>query len=222
MTGSRLLTKKDARFAKSDDLNTSVVGIDMTRVAPPRRSFRQSFQTPSLFGSTAWLIRPRHWAVGRIDAMNFWNACTDDCGRSVPWTTHSNWCGPGHGKVSDGATIWARVSKSPGNILAFDNLKDHRDGGWLFGDDDWRRRRLVIDVPPDGRRGVLIERNRHGLVCGFYSDVSRRGYTPYREARSEFNLQHVARIPAMQKIGSLRFGRSHLSSASSSSRPLDQ
>ena len=53
-------------------------------------------------------------------------------------------------KVSNGATIWARVDKSPGNVLAFDNLKDHPDGGWLFGDNDWTRRRLVIDVPPDG------------------------------------------------------------------------
>ncbi len=50
-------------------------------------------------------------------------------------------------KVSHGATIWARVDKSPGNILAFDNLKDRPDGGWLFGDNDWTRRRLVIDVP---------------------------------------------------------------------------
>jgi hypothetical protein len=83
--------------------------------------------------------------------------------------------------------------------LAFDHLKDHPGGGWLFGDDDWRLRRLVIDVPPDGRRRVLFERNRHGLVCGFYSDVSRRGYTPYREALSEFNLQHVAPNPGDAK-----------------------
>ena len=53
-------------------------------------------------------------------------------------------------KVSHGASIWARVDKSPGNVLAFDNLKDHPGGGWLFGDHDWSRRRLVMDVPADG------------------------------------------------------------------------
>jgi len=53
-------------------------------------------------------------------------------------------------KVSHGATIWARVDQSPGNVLSFDNLKDHPEKGWLFGDNGWTRRRLVIDVPPDG------------------------------------------------------------------------
>ncbi|OLP43566.1 glyoxalase superfamily protein [Rhizobium oryziradicis] len=52
-------------------------------------------------------------------------------------------------KVSHGATIWARVDKSPGNTLAFDNLKDRPDDGWMFGDNNWGVRRLVIDVPPD-------------------------------------------------------------------------
>ena len=53
-------------------------------------------------------------------------------------------------RVSNGATIWVRVDGSSGNALAFDNLKDHTGNGWLFGDNDWTRRRIVIDVPPDG------------------------------------------------------------------------
>ncbi|UHS56296.1 glyoxalase superfamily protein [Agrobacterium vaccinii] len=52
-------------------------------------------------------------------------------------------------RVSHGATIWARVDKSPGHSLAFDNLKHHPDG-WLFGDNDWTKRRIVFDVSPEG------------------------------------------------------------------------
>lgn len=52
-------------------------------------------------------------------------------------------------RVSHGATIWARVDKSPGHTLAFDNLKDHPDG-WLFGDNRWTTRRIVLDVPAEG------------------------------------------------------------------------
>ena len=55
-------------------------------------------------------------------------------------------------KVSNGATIWARVDGSSGNALAFDNLKDHPGSGWMFGDNSWTRRRIVIDVPPDGAK----------------------------------------------------------------------
>lgn len=51
--------------------------------------------------------------------------------------------------VSHGATIWARVDKSPGHSLAFDNLKHHPEG-WLFGDNGWTNRRVVFDVPPEG------------------------------------------------------------------------
>ncbi|KAA3505412.1 hypothetical protein HGO34_26530 [Agrobacterium vitis] len=52
-------------------------------------------------------------------------------------------------RVSHGATLWARVDKSPGHSLAFDNLKHHPDG-WLFGDNGWTTRRIVVDVPSEG------------------------------------------------------------------------
>lgn len=52
-------------------------------------------------------------------------------------------------RVSHGATIWARVDKSPGHSLAFDNLKQHPEG-WLFDDNGWTDRRIVLDVPPEG------------------------------------------------------------------------
>jgi len=52
-------------------------------------------------------------------------------------------------RVSHGATIWARVDQSPGHSLAFDNLRHHSDG-WLFGDNRWSSRRIVLDVPPEG------------------------------------------------------------------------
>ncbi|MEZ2127584.1 glyoxalase superfamily protein [Sinorhizobium sp. CB9] len=52
--------------------------------------------------------------------------------------------------VSHGATIWVRVDRSPGNILAFDNLKECPDMGWLFGDSSWIQRKVVIDVPNEG------------------------------------------------------------------------
>lgn len=52
-------------------------------------------------------------------------------------------------RVSHGATIWVRVDKSPGEVLIFDNLKQHPDG-WLFGDNSWTKRRIILDVPPEG------------------------------------------------------------------------
>ncbi|WP_268821455.1 glyoxalase superfamily protein [Rhizobium rhizogenes] len=52
--------------------------------------------------------------------------------------------------VSHGATIWVRVDRSPGNTLAFDNLKDSPIQGWLFGDNGWTQRKVVIEVPEDG------------------------------------------------------------------------
>lgn len=52
-------------------------------------------------------------------------------------------------RVSHGAIIWARVDMSPGHRLAFDNLK-HDPDGWLFGDNGWTKRRIVLDVPPEG------------------------------------------------------------------------
>jgi hypothetical protein len=51
--------------------------------------------------------------------------------------------------VSHGATIWARVDKSAGHSLVFDNLKNHPNG-WLFGDNSWTKRRIILDVPPEG------------------------------------------------------------------------
>lgn len=51
--------------------------------------------------------------------------------------------------VSHGATVWARVDKAAGHVLAFDNLKDH-PCGWLFGDNGWTRRSVVLDVPTQG------------------------------------------------------------------------
>lgn len=52
-------------------------------------------------------------------------------------------------RVSHGATIWAGVYKSPGHTVVSDNLKKHPDG-WLFGDHGWTRRKVVLDVPPEG------------------------------------------------------------------------
>lgn len=52
-------------------------------------------------------------------------------------------------RVSHGATVWARVDKSPGHRLAFDNLKHHANG-WLFGDNGWTTRRIIMDIPPEG------------------------------------------------------------------------
>lgn len=52
-------------------------------------------------------------------------------------------------RVSHGATVWARIDKSPGHRLAFDNLKHHANG-WLFGDNGWTTRRIVMDIPPEG------------------------------------------------------------------------
>jgi hypothetical protein len=49
-------------------------------------------------------------------------------------------------RVTHGATIWAPVFANPGDMLAFDNLKDASEG-WLFGDVPWVRRRIVVDVP---------------------------------------------------------------------------
>lgn len=51
-------------------------------------------------------------------------------------------------RVSHGATIWVRVDKSPGHSLVFDNLKQHPDG-WLFGDNIWTKRRVILEVPPE-------------------------------------------------------------------------
>ena len=70
-------------------------------------------------------------------------------------------------RVSHGATIWARVDRSPGHSLAFDNLKHHPDG-WLFGDNGWTKRRVVFDVPPEG---VSLCR---GLLEGIGYSVGRR------------------------------------------------
>lgn len=52
--------------------------------------------------------------------------------------------------VSHGATIWVRVDRSPGNTLVFDNLKDSPFQGWLFGDNGWTQRKVIIEVPEDG------------------------------------------------------------------------
>lgn len=49
--------------------------------------------------------------------------------------------------VTHGATIWASVFANPGDMLAFDNLKEAPEG-WLFGEASWVRRRIVVDVPP--------------------------------------------------------------------------
>ncbi|MBB4007116.1 glyoxalase superfamily protein [Allorhizobium taibaishanense] len=57
--------------------------------------------------------------------------------------------------VSLGATIWVRVDQSPGHVLAFDNLQHHANG-WLFGDNDWTRRSIVIDVPGEGSRELFF------------------------------------------------------------------
>jgi hypothetical protein len=57
-------------------------------------------------------------------------------------------------RISHGATIWARVDKSAGYTLAFDNLKHHPDG-WLFGDNGWTKRRVVLDGPT-GRHFIFI------------------------------------------------------------------
>lgn len=59
--------------------------------------------------------------------------------------------------VSLGATIWVRVDRSPGHVLAFDNLQ-HHPNGWLFGDNGWKTRSIVIDVPEEGSQ----------LVFGFF------------------------------------------------------
>ncbi len=50
--------------------------------------------------------------------------------------------------ITHGATIWARVDARPGAALAFDNLRG-AEAGWLFGDRDWTRRRIVIAVAPE-------------------------------------------------------------------------
>ncbi|MBN9672377.1 glyoxalase superfamily protein [Roseibium aggregatum] len=52
-------------------------------------------------------------------------------------------------RVSHGATLWARIDKSPGHSLAFDNLRHHPEG-WLFGDNGLTGRKVVLDVPPEG------------------------------------------------------------------------
>ena len=59
--------------------------------------------------------------------------------------------------VSLGATIWVCVDRSPGHRLAFDNL-EHHPNGWLFGDNGWKTRSIVIDVPEEGSQ----------LVFGFF------------------------------------------------------
>ncbi|MGV1816910.1 glyoxalase superfamily protein [Rhizobium rhizogenes] len=51
--------------------------------------------------------------------------------------------------VSHGATVWARIDKSPGHKLTFENLK-HHPNGWLFGDNGWTSRRIIMDIPPEG------------------------------------------------------------------------
>lgn len=48
--------------------------------------------------------------------------------------------------VSHGATIWVRIDRAPGHVLAFENLKDKQESGWLFGDHSWTKRSIVIDV----------------------------------------------------------------------------
>ena len=50
--------------------------------------------------------------------------------------------------VSHGATILASVGGAPGETFAYDNLKNHRDG-WLFGDNPWTSRKVVLDVDDD-------------------------------------------------------------------------
>ena len=48
--------------------------------------------------------------------------------------------------VDGAASIWLRVDKTPGQIVAFDNLEAREIDGPLRGTHDWTTRRIVLDV----------------------------------------------------------------------------
>lgn len=57
------------------------------------------------------------------------------------------------------ASIWLRIDDAAGAVLAFDNMMERTSNGALRGSVDWRRRRIVADVPPSAASihfGVLL------------------------------------------------------------------
>ncbi len=48
--------------------------------------------------------------------------------------------------VAGAASIWFRVDRAPGQLIAFDNMETRAVGGPLVGSQDWTNRRIVLDV----------------------------------------------------------------------------
>ena len=48
--------------------------------------------------------------------------------------------------VAGAALIWFRVDKTPGQLIAFDNMETRNIDGPLKGSHDWTTRRIVLDV----------------------------------------------------------------------------
>ena len=49
----------------------------------------------------------------------------------------------------DRGSLWLRVDKEPGNVLAFDNMLEERGGRALTGTTGWTRREIVLPVAPE-------------------------------------------------------------------------
>lgn len=48
--------------------------------------------------------------------------------------------------VAGAASVWLRVDKAPGQLIAFDNMETRGADGPLKGSHDWTTRRIVLDV----------------------------------------------------------------------------
>lgn len=49
-------------------------------------------------------------------------------------------------EVAGAASIWLRVDKAPGQLIAFDNMETRQADGPLKGSHDWTTRRIVLDI----------------------------------------------------------------------------
>lgn len=55
--------------------------------------------------------------------------------------------------VAGAASIWLRVDKAPGQLIAFDNMETRGADGPLKGNHGWTRRRIVLDI---GREAATL------------------------------------------------------------------
>jgi len=93
------------------------------------------------------VIRSRHpeqpaaYAAGVFATLMQSADATDYQGKRVALEAHLR-----SADVTGAASIWLRVDKAPGQLIAFDNMETRKVDGPLVGSQDWTGRKIILDI----------------------------------------------------------------------------